>query len=356
MFFNHAPEVIRLEIIYFQILLFGAPFVVESNATSSFFSGLGRTWIVMWINGFATFVNLLLDYVMIFGYWGFPEMGIAGAGWATVISAAVAAIVFFIMMATKANNQQYNILSGWRYDKDLFRRLIRFGSPNGAQFMLEILAFTIFILLIGEIGMMELAASNIAFNINMLAFLPMMGLTIAITILVGQRLGENNEAMAEKTTWSAFHIGSTFFITLGIGYFLIPELFIWPFASQADPVAFEPIGKLATALLQFVAFYCLFDAGNMVFSGALKGAGDTRFVAIASVTLSWLLMLVPSVLSIYFWGGNVYWLWLFVTFYVIGLCGIFYWRFQQGHWKKMRVIEAEAPETPDSEPAVEMIK
>lgn len=342
--FNHGPEVLHLEIIYFQILLFGAPFVVIGNATSSFFSGLGRTWIVMWVNVVATIGNVILDYVLIFGNWGFPELGIVGAGWATVSAAAIAAVIFCVLLSSKENETQYNIRSGWRYDKDLFRRLIRYGAPNGAQFMLEIMAFTLFIFLVGEIGILELAASNIAFNINMLAFLPMFGLTIAITILVGQRLGENNEEMAEKTTWSAFHIGFSFFITLGIGYFLVPELFLWPFASQADPAEFGPIGELAAVLLQFVAFYCIFDAGVMVFSGALKGAGDTRFVALASVSLSWLLMLVPSVLSIYYFGGNIYWLWLFVTFYVVGLCGVFYWRFRQGSWKKMRVIEMEAPE------------
>jgi MATE family multidrug resistance protein len=342
-FFNHDAEVLRLEVLYFQILLFGAPFVVVNNAISGFFSGLGRTWTVMWVNILATGINMVLDYLIIFGRFGFPEMGMAGAAWATVIAMVVSTIVFALLMGSAQNNREYHTLSGWRFDPDLFRRLIRYGFPNGVQFVLEILAFTIFIFLIGEIGLVELAASNIAFNINMLAFLPMYGLTIGISILVGQRLGENNEALAERTTWSAFHLGFAFFSTLGLGYFLVPGLFIWPFAAQADPAEFEKIRQLTVILLKFVAFYCLFDAGNMIFSGALKGAGDTRFVAIASVVLSWAVMLIPSLLVVYFFNGHLYWLWVSVTLYVVGLCLAFYWRFQQGGWKAMRVIEPEEP-------------
>ena len=341
-FFHHSAEVEKLEIVYFQILLFGAPFVVISNAISGFFSGLGKTWTVMWVNVAATAVNIVVDYVVIFGHAGFPEMGMAGAGWATVLAAVFSAILFFILMARAKYNREYHTLSGWRLEQEMFRRLLRFGAPNGFHFVLEVFAFTIFIFLVGEVGLIELAASNIAFNINMLAFLPMFGLSIGISVLVGQRLGENRPDLAEKVTWSGFHLGFTFFTTLGIGYFLLPGLFIFPFAAQADPVTFAPIGELAAVLLQFVALYSLADAGNMIFSGALKGAGDTRFVALASFAISWVFMLIPSILALYVFGLGIYALWASVTMYVTGLCFSFWARFVKGKWKAMRVIETEA--------------
>lgn len=338
---GHAEEVARLESQYFRILLFGIPFVVISSAVSGFFSGRGNTWTVMWVNFLATGVNILLDYLWIFGKAGFPAMGIRGAAWATVCSAVIAAALFFVLMIRPGFNRQYRTLSGWHFKPELFGRLLKYGLPNGLQFLLEILAFTIFIILVGKLGVVELAASNIAFNINTLAFMPMYGLSIAVSVLVGQRLGEDRPLLAEKTTWSAFHLSFGFFGVLAIAYFLIPDLFIFPFGWQAETVRFQPIREVTIRLLRFVAFYSLFDASNMVFSAAIKGAGDTRFVAVSSVIMSWILMLFPSFFVLYVLQGGIYWLWLFVTAYVVGLGIVFFWRFQRGPWRSMRVIESE---------------
>ncbi len=171
--------------------------------------------------------------------------------------------------------------------------------------------------------------------------MPMVGLSIAVSTLVGQRLGENEPQLAEKATWSSFHLAFIFFTGLGFAYFLVPDVFIWPFAVQADAASFTAIHQLTRTLLTFVAFYCLFDAGNMVFSGALKGAGDTRFVAIASVGLSWLVMIIPATFSVFILEANIYWMWSFLTLYIIALCLVFYWRFKHGFWKSLRVIESD---------------
>ncbi|RMF60876.1 MAG: MATE family efflux transporter [Calditrichaeota bacterium] len=347
--FGHPEGVKQLEVVYFLILLIGAPFLVINNAISSFFTGLGKTWMVMWVNFFSTGVNLFLDYLMIFGKWGFPEMGIAGAAWATVISVMVTSVVLFLLMSQAHYRKKYSTLKNWKFERELFLRLLKYGLPSGFQFFLEIMAFTLFILLVGKIGVIELAASNIAFNINTLAFLPMYGMTIAVSTVVGQRLGENRPELAEKATWSAFHLAFIYFFVLGLGYFFLPDLFIFPFALQAEKEHFDSIQYMIEVLLKFVAVYCLFDAGNMIFSGALKGAGDTRFVAISSVVLSWVLMLIPSYITLRFFSGNIYWLWLFVTLYIAGLCVIFFWRFQKGRWKSMRVIETPLPEVEKSD-------
>ena len=340
---GHAEGVQQMEVVYFKILLAGTPFIVISNAITGFFSGLGRTWTVMWINVIGTAVNLLLDYLLIFGYYGFPEMGIAGAAWATNAAQAGMAVLFFVLMIRPAYNREYHTLQGWRFEASLFRRLLRYGLPSGWQYLLEVFAFTAFIFMVGNIGLIELAASNIAFNINMLAFMPMFGLSAAVSILVGQHLGENRPDLAEKATWSAYHMAFGFFSILGISYYMVPDLFIWPFAAQAEGGDFTPIQLLAANLLKFVAFYCLFDAGVMVFSGALKGAGDTRFVAIASISLSWSGMMLPSLLLLHY-RQSIYWFWVTVTFYVTTLCLAFLWRFLRGRWKSMRVIEEAPPD------------
>ncbi|MFQ5584620.1 MAG: MATE family efflux transporter, partial [Calditrichia bacterium] len=341
-FIGHEAKVQELESVYFKILLFGSPFVVSSNAISGFFSGRGKTMVVMWINIAGMVVNIVLDYLFIFGKFGLPEMGVQGAGWATVIAAAFTCLLFFLRMIRPEMNDRFSTLRGWKFDRELFGRLLRYGLPNGLQFLLELLAFTIFIMLVGKLGVRELAASNIAFNINMLAFLPMYGMSLAVATLVGQSLGENQPAMALKSTWSAFHLAFTYFGILALGYFFLPSLFLWPFAWQSPSADFAATARLTAELLRFVAIYSLFDAANMIFSGALKGAGDTRFVAAASIVLSWLLMLLPSFVALYFFNAGINWLWFFVTLYVVGLGIVFFMRFQKGFWQSMRVIESEA--------------
>ncbi|RMI07062.1 MAG: MATE family efflux transporter [Calditrichaeota bacterium] len=336
---GHPPPVQALETVYLRILLLSGPFWVIFNAGSGFFSGLGHTRVVMWVNLLGTGMNMLLDYLWVFGYGGFPRMGIAGAAWATTVSAVFMAGAFLGLMWRRGYRERF-ATTAWRFQGRLFRRLLRFGLPTGIQFTLEMVAFTIFLLLVGKLGVVELAASNIAFNVNSLAFLPMWGMTVAVSTLVGQRLGENCPRLAERSTWSAFHLGFGYFAFLALLYYLIPEVFIWPFAVGADPEQFQPIHDLTVVLLRFVAFYCLFDAGNMVFSGALKGAGDTRFVAVASTGLSWVLMLIPGLISLYWLGGNIYWLWSLATLYICVLCLVFWGRFRQGRWKTMRVIES----------------
>jgi MATE family, multidrug efflux pump len=338
---GHHGTVQELETVYFKMLLFGSPFAIIANSISGFFSGRGKTWVVMWTNAAGMVSNIVLDYLLIFGNLGFPEMGIQGAGIATVIATVITAGLFFVFLARPSMNAEFYTIKNWGFDRELFRRLLRYGLPSGLQFVLEILAFTIFIMMVGKIGTRELAASNIAFNINMLAFLPMFGMTLAVSALVGQRLGENRPDSAEKTTWSAFHIGFFYFGILALSYVLTPHLYLFPFTLQSNPEDFQPIARLTIVLLRFVAIYCLFDAANMIFSGALKGAGDTRFVAGASIGLSWVLMIIPCLISIHFFEVGINWLWFFVTLYVCGLGLMLFLRFKRGIWKSMRVIESE---------------
>lgn len=336
---GHAPALAAQEGRYFRILMLGAPAVVLSNALSGFFSGLGKTWTVMWVNTAATAVNIGLDYLLIFGRGGFPELGIAGAGIASDLAALAAVGLFLMLVFRKKHRRAFATTSARGWEAPLLRRLIAYGMPTGVQFLLEVSVFTLFVLLVGRLGVMELAATNIAFNINSLAFLPMFGMTIAVSVLVGQRLGRNQPELARQTTWSAFHLALAYFTLLACGYAFLPELFLAPFGWQASADSFGPVAHLAANLLKFVALYSLFDAANMVFSGALKGAGDTRFVALANLILALVTMAVPCTLIVYFFHGNIYALWSFATLYVCALGLTYYARFRTGKWQAMRVIE-----------------
>jgi MATE family multidrug resistance protein len=192
-------------------------------------------------------------------------------------------------------------------------------------------------MIVGMLGKDSLIASNIAFNINALSYIPMMGLMIAASVLVGQHLGNNNAQLAERATWSTLHLGLVFFSILGLLYISLPGLFIWPYLQASE---FDQLDSLALVviLLRFVAFFGLFDATFLIFLGALEGAGDTRFIMKMSFIISVLLMVVPSYFYVKYMSADVIGLWMIITFHVIVYSGVFYRRFKNGLWKEMRVI------------------
>ncbi len=336
---GHSPLVRQNEVAYFQILCLGGGAYAASYALSGFFSGRGKTWPVLWVNVATTFVNLILDYALIFGHWGFPELGIRGAGIATVVAGIFSVLVFLFLMSLKSNNTTFHTIKGWRLEKHLFVRLLRFGFPSGVQFFLEIAGFTAFVLLVGRLGIASLAATNIAFNINTLAFMPMIGSGIAVSVLVGQYLGADKPDHAQKAVYSGFHMTLIYMISIAGAYVLLPDIFVAPFALKADPAGFHEIYSYSVILLRFVAVYSVFDTMNIIFCSAIKGAGDTRYVMLVTVVLSLLVFIVPVYLIVVVLEYGLLVAWVFATVYIISLGVVFYLRFLGGKWKTMRVIE-----------------
>jgi len=346
---GHSPLIQQHEVVYFQILCLGGGTYIGSFALSGFFSGRGQTWPVMWVNAATTAVNLVLDYALIFGRWGFPELGIRGAAIATVVAGAFSLLVFFALLLSGGKDKIYHTRRGWRLEKDLFIRLLRYGFPSGTQFFLEIAGFTGFVLVVGRLGTASLAATNIAFNINTLAFMPMIGCGIAISVLVGQYLGAEKPEVAQTSVYSGFHLTFAYMASIAAAYVLLPDLFVAPFAAQADPQEFAEIYGYAVVLLRFVAVYCVFDTMNIIFCSAIKGAGDTRYVMIMTTILSVFVLIVPVYLVLEVFGFSLLAAWVFATVYIMSLGLTFYMRFLGGKWKSMRVIELE-PQIPEVRP------
>jgi MATE family multidrug resistance protein len=338
-FVGHDPEVQRLEVIYFKILCFGTLGPIASSVFSGFYSGRGENWPVMWISFFSAGVNILLDYIFIFGHFGFPEMGVAGAAIATVIAGFTPLLIYGFLVFSKEHNLNFGTLSGFRFDGYLFRRILKFGFPSGIHMFIEIAGFSGFLLIVGRLGTTELAATNIALNINSIAFMPMIGFGIAISMLTGQNIGRGSVHIAERVIWSGFQLCFVYMSLIALTYFFFPEIYIFPFAVKADPEGFALIRDFTIILLKFVAIYSLFDTLNLVFASAIKGAGDTRFVMMMGFFLSSFLLVVPSYIAVVIMGRGLYTAWGIASIY-ISLLGFSYLiRFLTGKWKTMSVIE-----------------
>jgi MATE family multidrug resistance protein len=339
---GHSPHIRSLEVTYFNILTLGAGLVVLSSALACFYTGRGLTWTVMLVYMAGAAVNIPLDYCLINGVGPFPEMGITGAAIATVAASATIVLAFILLVFSPANRARFGTWDKRAFDKELFGRLMRFGMPSGIQFFLEIFGFTFFIQMLGRLGDLELAASNIVLSIETLAFLPMVGFHIGNATLVGQAIGRGHPENGVYSTTSALHITLAYMMLIAALFVLVPKPLLSLFkANEYTPEQYSDIMGLGVILLRFVAVFCFFDGLNLIFSGAIKGAGDTRFIMWTIAGLSVWVMIIPIYIAVEVLKAGIYTAWTLVTFYVCALGLAFMLRYRQGRWKTMRVIESQ---------------
>ncbi len=329
------------EITYSRIMLRGTFPVVLMVAFSTYFAGRGKTRVVLGVTMAATLVNVVLDWVLIFGKFGFPEMGTAGAAYATIISQVLGALIYLALILNAPERMAHGFMD-FQFKPRIFARLLQLGVPSGLQPSLEILGFTLFMFVIGNIGVAPLAATSIAFNLNTIVFLPAVGLGYGVSTLVARYLGMHRPALADRAIKSGLVISQIYMIICSSAYLLIPDLLLAPYAAGADPLVFAEVSAIATILLRFVAFYSIFDMVNVICAGGLKGAGDTRFPMMATVLISWAAMLLPTWWFCVRGGHGVYVAWIFASLYVVILGVTLFVRYRKGAWKNLRVIEQDA--------------
>ena len=335
----HPPAVQLEEVVYFRTLTLGSVFFLASSVISGFYVGLGYTRPVFFANLAGAILNIPLDYMLIFGKWGMPELGIAGAGLATVVGWAFCSIVLGIGVFTKVNDKKYRILRSWGIRKNVFLSLLRFGGPSGINLFMEVAGFTWFILEVGTLGETALAASNIAFSMNSLIFIPMLGLNTAVASLVGQAMGKKKPEEAAKVTMSALHLSLMYMLPLCLFIVVFAGPLMDIFRTNDPAVDYAPIRATGIVLIHYIAVYSLVDSGNIVFFGALKGAGDTLFVMLILGGAGLCFLVLPILALNALEMATLHNLWAVLTIYVIAMAACAFFRFRNGTWKKMQVIK-----------------
>ena len=221
----------------------------------------------------------------------------------------------------------------------LLKRYLKFGLPSGLQWSLEGLAFTVFLILMGGFvnGDAALAGSSIVVTVLMLSILPALGIAQAVSIRLGQFLGDNKPEQAEKVAWTGLEMALTLIVSVGITFVFFPGFYLSWFENKENLEIWNQVVEMVPILLLFVAVFTCFDSMNLIFSFSLKGAGDTKFVSLVALLIPWPLMVIPTFLF-RSWDDAVYWAWGAASVYGICQALIFLWRFKQGKWKSMSVI------------------
>lgn len=334
--FDHGPMVTELELKYFGILnLFGG-FAVINNALASFFSGRGKTKVPMWVTLCGNIINIALDYVMIFGKLGFPEMGIMGAAWATVLGSAAMTLIFGGLIFAGRVRKTFKISKLAGFYKPVFSRLLRFGLPNGFGFLMDIMSFTLFTFMVGNIDVISLQASNVVMSMQPVVITVILGLGIGIQILVSKYQGVNRSDLAVKVVKNACKLGYAYAGAVGLLFFLAAEPLVGLFvpATSADALL---IAEKTYPLMKLVSAFALFDATYLIFGEAIRGAGDTKFFMKVMLFCAWGLLIPGAWVIIYKLHGSVLMVWSWLTFYAALTAVIMLARFLQGKWKSIKI-------------------
>lgn len=326
-----AEDVQRIGASYLGIRLWGGVFIVLYMCFSAFLRGIGDTRTPLKIVIFINVLNVIGDYVLIFGKFGFPRLETDGAAYATVGASAVGAIIFFLVFVSKKSDGRFSTRRTWRARSDLMVRLSRVGLPIGLQWLLDMASFIVFSALIGRIGTIELAASTVGLRLMHLSFMPVFGVSIAATTLVGQYIGSKEIASATRSGHTAVKMSMFYAGAIALLFLAVPHELVM--LINQDP----KVVSLGSAILRVAAIFLLFDSMGISSNGCLRGAGDTRWAMFVGVSYAWFVFLPLAYVGAIALKGGAVGAWAGATVYIIALGLTYFFRFRNGKWKSIKI-------------------
>jgi len=278
-----------LQIKYYDILLYGSIITMARHAFSCFFIGLGKTRIVMIATLTGLVVTLFFSYGFTFGKFGLPALDINGAPLAIIAGSFSALCILLFKFFSGEYREKFSTNKCWRFSKRILSTLIKKGLPSGTEIFLNMLAFQAMILTFDSQGLVAATATSITFSWDMVSFVPLIGLEIGTTSLVGKYVGARDFASVKRSTYSGIKIGlcySGFIILLFVG---IPEILVDVFTPHVINPEWPESKTLAIHMIRLAAIYVTVEVFMTVYAGALRGTGDTFAVMFISSGLHWLL-------------------------------------------------------------------
>ncbi len=334
---GHAPDQVELEKTYYTILMFTSVTILIKVCLSTFFSGIGRTRVVMVCDVLGILLNIPLSWCLIFGKAGLPALGIAGAAYGTVISTVFTILIYLLFYLAKENRELFKINSSFVFDRGISGRYLRLGFPSGLEMFLNVAAFNLFLLMFQSYGIAEAASATIVFNWDILSFVPLLGLNIAVMSMIGRFVGAGDMHRANEVTTAGYILGLGYSLFLALNFLVfrdvLVELFIFYEESAAE------IRSLARYMMVGLSCYVLCEGMLQVATGVLRGAGDTRWVMWASTSLHWAMLVIQFfIIKVFAFGPRVSWI-AFVIM-ILGLMSVFIYRLASNRWRDPDKLEA----------------
>jgi MATE family multidrug resistance protein len=325
-----SPELQAKALEFLPGRLVGLVGTTVAFAWASFFRGVGDTRTPMVGAVLANLVNVSLAYGLIFGELGFPQLGVTGSG----VAMAVGEWTFAVFLAVAALRRGMRARYGTgpiRARGPELRRVLRTGLPIGGQWVLDMSAFAVFTTLVAHMGDASMAASQAFISLLSLSFMQASGISVAAATLVGRYVGAGDPAAAERSFRTALGLAGALGLVVGTLFLTIPDVLLGLFSHDAEVVT------LGGPLLLLGAGFQLLDAFGITASGALRGAGDTRWPFVAQASLAWFVFLPAAWLLGVACEGGLTGAWAGGLVYVTGLALAFVGRFRAGSWRQIRI-------------------
>ncbi len=316
---GHAADLEILERKYFYILIFGSGIGLIKTCFASYFAGIAKTQAVMIADTLGVAMNIPLTYAMIFGVWQFPELGIEGAAYATIASSLFSLCIFLAFYFQPLHRKRFLVDQSFVLDRRILDRYLRLGVPSGVEMFLNVAAFNLFLLMYQSYGVIEAASAAIVFNWDIVSFVPMIGLNVAIISMVGRFVGENNLDRMREVMSSGFLIGLGYSSILAIVFVVFREPLVAIFVAPGPHT--DGIMSLSMFMMVGLATYVMADATLLVVGGILRGAGDTRWLMWVSVLLHWFMLVVQYfIIKVFELGPQTAWVVFVVMILVTAAC------------------------------------
>lgn len=322
------PLVVAEGVPYFQARIIGALGVGINFAFRGFWNGINLPKLYMGTLIVSHTTNLFLNWVLIFGNLGAPEMGTLGAGIASTIATYVGSATYFILGWRMARTSGF--LKTWP-DRSVFKSLIRVALPASlAQFFLAA-GYTALMWIVGQTGTAELAAANVLLTITLVAILPGLAFGLVAASLVGQALGRDDPDDAEAWGWDVVRVACVVLTVMGLPMVLAPDVLLSGFIHD------EATRSLAVSPLRLVGITIGIDAIGLVLLNAMYGAGNSRSVLMVGTTMQWGVGLPLAYLAGPILGHGLLWMWAAMMLYRAGQAGIFAFMWKRRTWASIAV-------------------
>ena len=339
---GHDPQLVELEKTYYQLLMLIIPITLAKVCISSYFAGIGRSYVVMICDVCGLLVNVPLTYALVFGEFGLPAMGITGAAVGTQISTVFAFVLFLGFYLAPGHSSEFSVLRSFRFDAGILKRFWRLGLPSGIELFLNVAAFNLFLLMFQSYGVAEAASAAIVFNWDILSFVPMMGLNIGVISLIGRFVGARDMARTNEVIGAGFLLGLSYSAILASLYVIFRYPLVEVFAPPEGD--FSAIRELSAFMMIGLSSYAMADAIILVSGGVLRGAGDTRWLMAASVSLHWLMLVAQYfIIQVFQLGPRVSWIAFVIMLLVIA--AVYLVRLRGDVWRdesRLAAVMAEA--------------
>jgi len=343
------PEgIIEMEVIYLRILLYAHIVAVVNWSCNQFFMGIHRPVITMCASFCGQVVNVLANYVLIFGKWGFPRMGIAGAGWGTFTGIAVAACVNMAVFLNGRINRDFSTRHSLGMSFGKMYDLLKVGLPAGFGLMVNVAFWGMLLIgLVGRYGKEALAATSAVLSYGGVSVMPVVGIGTALSAAVGKTIGQGRKDLATKQTSVCLRLALAYMGLVGVCFLLFGKQLMRFWSDDGRVI------ETGARILICAAFYQVFHAARIIYSGALRGAGDTLWLALISAVGAVLVLGVGGIVVVAVFPSLEYmgpWIAAAVSIAAVGLANR--WRFKSNRWKKIELFK-RAVVMPEQEVPVE---